>query len=163
MPGQLGQSGEDYLEAVLVISRSGQRVRVTDIAEHLGVTKPSVSAALSSLEQKGLVRHERYGEVQLTARGALLAEEMFRRHRLLHEFLRDVVGVPDEVAAGDACRMEHVLSCQTLQRLVRLVEFVRAHDDDESISLRQLGSCLESGDCSRVPAQRGGSSDEAAE
>jgi DtxR family Mn-dependent transcriptional regulator len=146
-PANLGQSSEDYLEAVLVIGRSGRRVRVTDIAEHLGVTKPSVSSALAGLEDKGLVRHERYGEVQLTAAGAVVAEEMFRRHRLLHEFLRDVIGVPDRVAVRDACRVEHVLSPETLERLVRLVEFARARGDDERFTLRQLGACLERGDC----------------
>jgi DtxR family Mn-dependent transcriptional regulator len=149
---------------VLVISRSGRRVRVTDVAEHLGVTKPSVSAALSGLEQKGLVRHERYGEVQLTTQGALVAEEMYRRHRLLQEFLRDVLGVSDPVAARDACEIEHVLSQEALERLVRLVEFVHAHDDDERISLRQLGSCLDRGDCgSMTSARRERNSDEAPE
>jgi Mn-dependent DtxR family transcriptional regulator len=130
----------------------------------LGVTKPSVSSALSGLEDRGLVRHERYGEVQLTAQGALVAEEMYRRHQLLHAFLRDVLGVSDPVAARDACLVEHVLSQEALERLLRLVEFVRAHDDDEKISLRQLGSCLDRGDCrSTTPARRGKESNETPE
>jgi len=141
LPGKLGQSAEDYLEAVLIIGRRGQRVRVTDIAEHLDVSKPS------------LVKHERYGGVELTARGACVAEEMYRRHRLLQEFLHEVLGVSDKVAARDACLIEHVVSRESLERLVRLVEFVRSHDDDEKVSLAQLGLCLDRGDCG-APAKR---------
>ena len=153
LPGKLGQSAEDYLEAVLIIGRRGQRVRVTDIAEHLDVSKPSVVAALAGLERKGLVKHERYGGVELTARGACVAEEMYRRHRLLQEFLHEVLGVSDKVAARDACLIEHVVSRESLERLVRLVEFVRSHDDDEKVSLAQLGLCLDRGDCG-APAKR---------
>ena len=94
---------------------------MTDIAGHLAVTKSSVVSALSGLEGKGLVEHERYGEVELTAQGALVAEEMYRRHRMLHEFLRDVVGVPDDIAARDACRIEHELSPETMECLERML------------------------------------------
>ncbi len=144
---ELGQSAEDYLEAVFVVAQSGSRVRVTDIADRLAVSKPSVVSALSALEGKGLVRHERYGSVELTARGAVLAQEVYRRHRLLQEFLRDVLGVPDEIAAEDACRMEHVLSPETLERLVRLVEFMRAHGRSDDVTLGRLLDCLSSGKC----------------
>ena len=144
---ELGQSAEDYLEAVYVVTQSGFRVRVTDIAERLAVSKPSVVTALSSLEEKGLVRHERYGGVELTARGAVMAEEVYRRHRLLQEFLCDVLGVPDEVAAEDACRMEHVLSPETQERLVRLVEFMRKHARSDDATVERLLDCLSTGKC----------------
>ena len=144
---ELGQSAEDYLEAVYVVTQSGSRVRVTDIAERLAVSKPSVVSALSALEEKGLVRHERYGGVELTARGAVLAQEVYRRHRLLQEFLCDVLGVSDRVGAEDACRMEHGLSPETLERLVRLVEFMRTHKGDEVISLTRLREHLDKPEC----------------
>jgi len=146
----LSQSAEDYLEAVLVLGQSGRMVRVTDLAERLTVSKPSVVAALASLEEKSLVRHEHYGGVELTAAGKSVAEEVYRRHRLLHEFLRDVLGVPDKIAAQDACRMEHVLSPETVNQLVRLVGFFRTHNADDAILLHELQKCLEKGQCSNV-------------
>ena len=135
---RLGQSAEDYLEAVYMVAQSGSRVRVTDIAERLAVSKPSVVAALAALAEKGLVRHERYGGIELTTQGAVLARDVCRRHRLLQEFLHDVLGVSSQVASEDACKMEHVLSPETLERLVELVRFARAHKSDEAVTLRQL-------------------------
>ncbi len=149
----LSQSAEDYLEAVHVLAGSGEPVRVTDVARHLKVSKPSVVAALDSLERKGFVRHERYGGVELTERGETIAREVYRRHRLLQEFLRDVLGVPDEVAARDACEMEHALSPETVERLLRLVDFVRRHEDDQPISLQQLARCLDEGTCGERPGK----------
>jgi len=127
-PGhRLGRSAEDYLEAVHVAARTGEPVRVTDIARQLGVSKPSVVSALAGLEAQGLVRHERYGVVELTEAGRDAAETVYDRHRLLLEFLRDVLGVPGEVAARDACEIEHVLSPETVERLVELVKGYRKH------------------------------------
>jgi DtxR family Mn-dependent transcriptional regulator len=122
----LGASAEDYLEAVYLAGRSGRSVRVTGLAARLGVSKPSVVAGLAVLDQRGLVRHERYGAVELTARGLRAAERVYRRHRVLEEFLGDVLGVKRTTAAADACAIEHVLSPVTVERLVRLVEFWRS-------------------------------------
>ena len=143
--GGLGRSAEDYLEAVYVASQSGHAVRVTDIAEQLSVTKPSVVAALAGLEQKGLVRHERYRGVELTPNGATVAEEVYRRHRLLCEFLHDMVGVPASVAEREACEIEHVLSPGTVERLVRMVEFYRVHGDERSTSFAEMHNWLAAG------------------
>ena len=117
----VGQSGEDYLEAVLVLGRGGDSVRVTELARRLGVSKPSVVNALAALETRGLLRHERYGGVELTARGRRVAREVDRRHRLLRGFLEDVLGVRSRTAEQDACRLEHDLSPETVRRLVRFV------------------------------------------
>lgn len=142
---QLGRSAEDYLEVVYIASQSGRHVRVTDIANELGVSKPSVVSALASLKRKGLVRHERYRGVELTVRGAAVADEVYRRHRFLAEFLRDVLGVPEAVAEREACEIEHVLSPETVERLVRMVEFYRAHGDERSTSLAEMHEWLASG------------------
>jgi DtxR family Mn-dependent transcriptional regulator len=141
----LGRSAEDYLEVVYVASQSGRHVRVTDIANDLGVSKPSVVSALAGLKRKGLVRHERYRGVELTARGAAVADEVYRRHRFLTEFLCDVLGVPAEVAGREACEIEHVLSPETVERLVRMVEFYRAHGDERSVSLAEMHEWLHTG------------------
>lgn len=149
----LGQSAEDYLEAVYLASQSGRPARVTEIAERLEVSKPSVVSALAGLEDKGLVRHERYGGVELTLEGSALAQEVYRRHRLLEEFLVEVLGVSQGAAALDACRIEHVLSQETLRRLVRLVEFMRRNANREQVSLHRLRDCLEQGGCGQEQAE----------
>ncbi len=110
------QSLEDYLEAVSFLSDSGG-VRVTDIAQRLGVSKPSVLTALRALEDRGLLEHERYRGVILTEKGELQAQAIRERHTFLTNFLINVVGVSQETAEKDACRMEHVLSEETLERM----------------------------------------------
>lgn len=122
----LSSGGEDCLEAALVLGRAGYPVRVTALARRLGVSKPTVVAALAALERRGLVRHERYGGVELTAAGRRQATETDRRHRLVRTFLARVLGVNDDVAEQDACRIEHNLSPETVSRLVAFVRRRRA-------------------------------------
>lgn len=114
------QSLEDYLETVSFLADVGG-VRVTDIAARLGVSKPSVLSALKALEEKGLLEHERYRGVVLTPLGVEKAAEIRERHVFLTHFLRDVVGVSPETAEKDACRMEHILSEETLERMRSIV------------------------------------------
>ena len=122
---RLGASSEDYLEAVYLLSRSGRRARVTGLARQLGVSKPSVVAGLAALEQRELVRHERYGGVELTESGLRAARRIYRRHLVLEEFMVTVLGVNPATAATDACLVEHVLSPESMERLVELVEVCR--------------------------------------
>ena len=118
----LGQSGEDYLEAVLVLGQEKRSVRVKDVADRLRVSRPSVVVALAKLERQGLVRHERYGAVELTEAGSKLAKSVDERHRLLFSFLHETLGLPATRASGDACALEHALSAETTARLLRFVE-----------------------------------------
>lgn len=112
------QSLEDYLEMVGFLADEGEgSVRVTDIASRLGVSKPSVLSAIRSLEELGFLEHERYRGVALTATGSVRAAEIRSRHEFLTCFLRDIVGVAPDIAEKDACRMEHVLSEETLARM----------------------------------------------
>ncbi|MDR1596886.1 MAG: metal-dependent transcriptional regulator [Treponema sp.] len=115
------QSLEDYLEMVSFLSDEGE-VRVTDIASRLGVSKPSVLTALKALEQQGLLEHERYRTVSLTQKGVLLSSEIRDRHNFLTTFLRDTVGVSAEIAEEDACKMEHILSEETLRKMKSLAK-----------------------------------------
>lgn len=110
---------EDYLEAILNLTASGEgSVRVTDIAEKLSIAKPSVTQALTTLKEMGLVEQERYGRVYLTASGMKAAKSVSNRHRLLREFLVGVLGVDPATAEKDACQMEHAVSPTTMERLV---------------------------------------------
>ncbi|MDR0629561.1 MAG: metal-dependent transcriptional regulator [Treponema sp.] len=110
------QSLEDYLEMVSFLSDEGE-VRVTDIATRLGVSKPSVLTALKVLEEQGLLEHERYRRVSLTEKGVMQASEIRNRHSFLTLFFRDIIGVNPDTAEKDACKMEHLLSEETLQKM----------------------------------------------
>jgi len=115
------QSLEDYLEMVSFLDDEGP-VRVTDIAARLGVSKPSVLAALRALEGQGFLKHERYRTVFLTDDGRKQAALIRERHSMLTSFLRDVIGVSPETADSDACKMEHHLSTETLEKMRALVK-----------------------------------------
>jgi DtxR family Mn-dependent transcriptional regulator len=115
------QSLEDYLEMVSFLADDGE-VRVTDIASRLGVSKPSVLTALKSLEDQGLLEHERYRTVTLTKKGSILAADIRDRHYFLTAFLRDILGVSAETAEKDACKMEHFLSEETLRKIRALTK-----------------------------------------
>ena len=115
------QSLEDYLEMVSFLDDEGP-VRVTDIASRLGVSKPSVLTALRALQGQGLLKHERYRTVFLTDEGRKQASLIRERHSMLTYFLRDVIGVNPETADADACKMEHLLSAETLEKMRLMVE-----------------------------------------
>lgn len=119
-------SMEDYLEAVAMLRSRGKAVRVKDISVALGVTMPSVTAALRRLSEEGLVIHEKYGRVKLTAVGEKTAKDVFRRHEVLRRFLSGVLEIDPEIAREDACRMEHSVSPTTLERLSKFIAFVDA-------------------------------------
>jgi DtxR family Mn-dependent transcriptional regulator len=115
------ESLEMYLETIGLLREKSKVARVTDIARELSVSKPSVHAALHELERRGLIEHEHYGEVYLSPAGKAAAAEIRRRHDLLTEFLRDIVGVSPETAEQDACRIEHYLSTETMEGIARCV------------------------------------------
>ena len=102
------ESGETYLETILTLSKD-RPVRSIDIASALGYSKPSVSRAMSILRENGYIAMEE-GRIRLTETGLEKAEHIYERHCLLTMFLVDTLGVPESVAAQDACRIEHVIS-----------------------------------------------------
>ena len=102
----LHESGEDYLEAILVLHEQKGNVRSIDVAQHLGYSKPSVSRAMSILRSSGYITMERDGRILLTEAGKTAAESVYERHRFLTKWLIQL-GVTPEVAAEDACRIEH--------------------------------------------------------
>lgn len=114
----LSSAMEDYLEVILELAESEGIVRVTDIAAALNIAKASVTQAISSLKELGMVTQERYGPVQLTPAGRECAVKVRQRHRLLRKFLIEVLGVNPKIAEKDACLMEHVVSPQTMEKLV---------------------------------------------
>jgi DtxR family Mn-dependent transcriptional regulator len=113
------QSLEDYLKTVGLLAEMG-KVRITDIAVRLAVSKPSVSIAIKLLKKQGFLEHERYGTVTLTERGKEKAVEIRGRYDFLVLFLQDVVGVNVETAKRDSCKMEHIVSEETLKQMRNL-------------------------------------------
>ncbi len=112
----LGESGENYLEAILILKETQGLVRSIDVAGFLGVTKPSVSRAISILKGQNLVEMAPSGELTLTDEGYAIASSVYDRHKVLTEFLV-ALGVDRDIAAEDACRMEHVISQESFERL----------------------------------------------
>lgn len=124
MEKSLGQSREDYLERVLMLSHHG-RVRITDLAQALRVAKSSAVSAVGKLVDDGFLLHDKYGDIRLTERGADIAGEVLGRHQMLKYFISRVLRVPDEIAEADACAVEHHLSPQTLENLARFVSLYK--------------------------------------
>ncbi len=110
------QSLEDYIEEIYVLIETTGAARVRDVAQALDVKMPSVVKAISELKKLELVTQEPYGDIELTAKGRRIASGVLSRHKTLKEFLVRL-GVSDETANEDACRMEHVLSAQTMDRI----------------------------------------------
>ena len=116
---KLTSANEDYLEAILELgAKSGGSVRSVDLAAKMGVSKASVNRALTHLKQAGLVEQPYYGDITLTPEGISYGESVLERHQVLFQFLVDVLGVEPEVAAGEACVMEHAISDGTLKCLI---------------------------------------------
>lgn len=113
---QIRESAEDYLESILVLSKQGDGVRSVDIASRLGVSKPSVSHAMKLLREDGYIAMDRYGTVTLLEKGAEIANRIYERHQVLSELLISL-GVPEDIAMADACKVEHDLSPETFQKI----------------------------------------------
>ena len=111
---QIRKSAEDYLEAILVLSKQGDGVR--DIATMLGVSKPSVSHAMKLLREDGYIAMDRYGTVTLLEKGNEIAVHIYERHTVLSKMLEHL-GVDPEVAREDACKLEHDLSDESFSKI----------------------------------------------
>ena len=116
------ESLEDYLKAIAVLGEDRPHVRVTDVAALLDVSKPAVHNALHQLESRGLISHQQYGAVELTAEGTVEAWAIRKKHDVLKRFLEDLLGVEPDTAEREACAMEHDLSGETVGRLEGLFE-----------------------------------------
>lgn len=115
---KINESIENYLETILILERRSGEVRSVDIANELGVTKPSVSHATKLLRENGYILMERSGAITLTDKGHEIAASMLERHELLAEFLMSL-GVSPETAIEDACKMEHDISKETFEAICR--------------------------------------------
>jgi len=112
----LNESAENYLETILVLSKSRPVVRSVDVATELGFKKSSVSVAMKNLRENGYIRMDEQGHITLTETGQSIADVMYERHILLSNWLI-YLGVDPQTAAEDACRMEHVISTESFEAI----------------------------------------------
>lgn len=121
---KLTQSMEDYIEAIYVLSLKNKVIRVKEVAKFLDVKTPSVVDAIGKLSEKGLVNHEKYGYLELTDTGQKLAKIVYGKHEELHKFLNEILGVSDRVSKRDACDIEHYISKEAMERMIKFSRFV---------------------------------------
>ena len=112
----LQESGEMYLETILILSKSGKDVRSVDVSEYMGFSKPSVSRAIGLLKSGGYVTMDKGGHLELTEEGRAVAKNIYEKHTLLAQFLM-TLGVDEATATEDACKMEHVISDTSFKAL----------------------------------------------
>lgn len=118
----LGESLEDYIEAILLFEEKDGNARVTKISKKLNVSKPSVTEALQTLKDKNIVHYNPYKPITLTKKGKNLAIKVKERHQKLYTFLVDVLKVEKEKAETQACRMEHILEKDVINKFCSLAE-----------------------------------------
>lgn len=127
MAKQITPTMQDYLEAIGQLGSQEHVVRVKNIARQMKVKMPSVTEALKTLAKDGLIKHEKYGYVELTQKGENIAEEIYSRHQTLFKFLNQILGIDPRTADEDACRMEHTIGSTTLKKLVDFTKTLESY------------------------------------
>ncbi len=110
-------SSQDYLEAIMELSNEHGQIRSIDLSEKMKVTRASVNRAIGVLKELGYITQEKYSEILLTEDGRRAATSVVIRHTTLKTFLIEILGVTEDTAETDACRMEHSVSLETLEKL----------------------------------------------
>lgn len=126
----ISASLEDYLEVIFWLVREQKVARSKDIADRLKVSKPSVTGALRQLSAAGYINYDPYSYVTLTPEGERRALHIVERHAVLSDFLRRVLGVASDKADANACRMEHAIDDEVLNRLAEFIRFVDSEKPD---------------------------------
>lgn len=127
---------QEYIEIIHELQKNENVARVKDIARKRGVTRSSVSTALTILKKKKLIIHENYGQVELTRDGQRLGQELEAHHQTIKHFLIQILGVNPERAEEDACKIEHYISETTVQRLLKFIQVVKiVHGGIHNVSI----------------------------
>lgn len=143
--GKLSATLEDYLGVILQFQREKHFARVSDIASTVGVAKSAVTSALQRLSAEDLIHYQPYEPVTLTDAGKKKAEEILLRHRVILDFLREVLGVEAERAESTACEMEHAVDSRVLERFVCFLAFLATRPPDRESWLKEFQSFTQSG------------------
>ena len=122
---KLSESLEDYLETILNLEHQQKVARVKDIADKLGVLRGTVSSMLKKMAEKNLIHYEPYSFITLTSEGTRIAEEISRRHAVIKDFLQNVLLLDNRKADENACRMEHAMDKEAIDRLVQFIDYIQ--------------------------------------
>lgn len=125
---KIQESGEMYLETILILSKDKPDLHAIDISGYMGYSKPSVSRALGILKNEGMITVDENQHIRLTEAGNEIANKIYERHQLLSCFFEHI-GVPHEIAADDACKIEHVLHDETF---TKFKDYIRKNFTDSS-------------------------------
>ena len=117
----LQESGQMYLETILILTEQSPHVRSIDVCEHMGFSKPSVSRAIGLLKSGGYITVDKDGFITLTSEGRCMAQKIYDRHRVLTEFLISL-GVDEEIADADACKIEHHISDESFEAIKKAIQ-----------------------------------------
>lgn len=126
MAEELSENMENYLETIFELEKINKVARVKDIADRLGIQRGSASGALKNLAEKGLIHYEPYSFITLTRDGREIAKEIAHRHRVLKDFLENILKIDPETAEKTACKMEHAIDETTKERLVCFIEYIHS-------------------------------------
>ncbi|MCP4633529.1 MAG: metal-dependent transcriptional regulator [candidate division Zixibacteria bacterium] len=121
---KLSSRKEDYLETIYRLSGEIDTVGISDIARERGVTLPTVNSAVASLKEEGYIKQRHYGKVILTSSGEAKAIKIYEAHLTIKRFLREILGLSEDLAESEACKMEHGLSRETMERLKHFIKTV---------------------------------------
>ena len=154
----LSENLEDYLETILELEKTQKVARVKDIAEMRGVLRGSVTGALKSLAEKGLINYEPYSFITLTQKGAAVAGEINRRHKVIKNFLVHVLQLDPDTAEDNACRMEHAMDRAAVDRMVAFIDYMESCPRTDAAWLdgfarHRQGSAAEQPDCRKCMNQ----------
>lgn len=119
---KLSYSLEDYLEVIHIVEESKGFCRITDISERLSISKASANKAVKNLKQLGFLNHEKYSTITLNDNGRKIAKKVYLKHVALLNFLTKTLKIPFEQAEKEACKIEHVISNDTLEKLIKYSE-----------------------------------------
>jgi len=145
MAKKLSATLEDYLGVVLTFQREKRFARVSDISSALGVAKSAVTAALQSLSAKGLLNYQPYEPVTLTEEGEKQAEEILLRHRIIFDFLRNVLAIEPGQAETIACDIEHAINAPALEKFVCFLAFIGTRPVNGNTWLKEFQEFIKSG------------------
>ena len=131
---ELSDSREDYLEAIYQICEQKKVARVKNIASRLNVSIGSVTYAINALLDSGLIKHKKYGYIELTGKGKKLGKKILEKHKLIKKFLINILKVDEAIAEEDACKIEHCISNQTYERIESFLRLYKEKGSEDEFN-----------------------------
>lgn len=139
---RLSSGLEDYIEAIYVSSMNGGELKSADLARILKISRASVSEALTKLTAKGLIKYNRYENITLTPQGEKEAKEVYAKHHILKDFFEFVLEISPKEAGENACKIEHIVSKNILNKMSGLTEFYKLHKKFLKAYVRECKSIM---------------------